>query len=195
MENRISWTLRSMWVATTVYKRLRHIRYKTCQDKNIVSYHLTNALVAYRCRMSIYCWMTSSPHASLIVYHALLLQQINVLIKVRLHTAINRADFVSWCMLYTYEGNKMHSWEKFRCTFVSEPLNHIHQDTKSVRLLAVSKRSLSWLFLFLESDEENERKRKKRKRVKNFSDSEEEGNTFAVVNMVLASQPSFGRPL
>ena len=41
--------------------------------------------------------------------------------KVRLHTVINRADFVSWCMLYiyiyiyiyiyTYEGNKMHSCE------------------------------------------------------------------------------------
>ena len=30
-------------------------------------------------------------------------------VEVRLHTAINRADFVSWCMLYTYEGNKMHS--------------------------------------------------------------------------------------
>ena len=30
-------------------------------------------------------------------------------LKVRLHTAINRVDFVSWCMLYTYEGNKMHS--------------------------------------------------------------------------------------
>ena len=29
--------------------------------------------------------------------------------KVRLHTTINRADFVSWCMLYTYEGNKTHS--------------------------------------------------------------------------------------
>ena len=29
--------------------------------------------------------------------------------KVRLHTAINRADFVSWCMLYTCECNKMHS--------------------------------------------------------------------------------------
>ena len=29
--------------------------------------------------------------------------------KLRLHTAINRADFVSCCMLYTYEGNKMHS--------------------------------------------------------------------------------------
>ena len=28
-----------------------------------------------------------------------------------LHTTNNRADFVSWCMLYTYEGNKIHSWE------------------------------------------------------------------------------------
>ena len=26
-------------------------------------------------------------------------------VKVRFHTAINQADFVSWCMLYTYEGN------------------------------------------------------------------------------------------
>ena len=33
-------------------------------------------------------------------------------IKVRLDTAINRADFVSWCMLYTYEGNKMASVRK-----------------------------------------------------------------------------------
>ena len=32
----------------------------------------------------------------------------SLLIKVRLYTAINRADFVSWCMLYRYEGNKMH---------------------------------------------------------------------------------------
>ena len=30
-------------------------------------------------------------------------------LKLRLHTAINRADFVSRCMLYTYKGNKMHS--------------------------------------------------------------------------------------
>ena len=28
-----------------------------------------------------------------------------------LHTAINWADFVSWCMLYTYDGYKMHSRE------------------------------------------------------------------------------------
>ena len=26
----------------------------------------------------------------------------NARVKVRLHTAINRADFVSWCMLYIY---------------------------------------------------------------------------------------------
>ena len=31
------------------------------------------------------------------------------IIMVRLHTAINRADFVSWCMLYTYEDNQIHS--------------------------------------------------------------------------------------
>ena len=52
--------------------------------------------------------------------------------KLRLHTAINRADFVSWCMLYTYEGsNKMHSWENDAVLSVGEPLNRIHQDTKS----------------------------------------------------------------
>ena len=30
---------------------------------------------------------------------------------------------------------------KWRCTFVGEPLNHIHQDTESARLIAVCKRS------------------------------------------------------
>ena len=30
-------------------------------------------------------------------------------LKVHLHAAIRRADFVSWCMLYTYEGKRMHS--------------------------------------------------------------------------------------
>ena len=32
-------------------------------------------------------------------------------LKLRLHTAINQVDFVSWCMFYLYEGNEMHSWE------------------------------------------------------------------------------------
>ena len=28
-------------------------------------------------------------------------------VKLRLYTAVNRVDFVSRCMLYTYEGNKI----------------------------------------------------------------------------------------
>ena len=32
---------------------------------------------------------------------------------------------------------------KWRCTSVGEPLDHIHQDTKSTRLIAVCKRSFS----------------------------------------------------
>ena len=32
---------------------------------------------------------------------------------------------------------------KFRCTFMVEPLNHIHQDTKSARLIAVCKRTFN----------------------------------------------------
>ena len=32
--------------------------------------------------------------------------------------------------------------KKVRCTIVGEPLNHIHQDTKSARLIAVCKRTL-----------------------------------------------------
>ena len=46
---------------------------------------------------------------------------------------------IYWC-IYTYEGNKMHSWEN-GTTSVAEPLNHIHQDTKSGRLIAVCNRS------------------------------------------------------
>ena len=51
------------------------------------------------------------------------------------------ADFVAWCMLYIHEGDKMAFVRKFRCTIVGEPSNHIHQDTKSARLIAVCKRS------------------------------------------------------
>ena len=39
------------------------------------------------------------------------LTEFKIDVRLRLHTVINRVDFVSWCMLYTYEGNKMHSWE------------------------------------------------------------------------------------
>ena len=37
----------------------------------------------------------------------------NKQVKLRLHTAINRADFVSRCMLSTYEGDKLHLWENY----------------------------------------------------------------------------------
>ena len=43
------------------------------------------------------------------------------LIKVLLHTAINRADFVSWCMLYTYVRKENTFVRKWRYTFVGEP--------------------------------------------------------------------------
>ena len=59
-----------------------------------------------------------------------------VVFQLRLHPAINRSDFVSWCMLYTYErGLQVITSDafvrKWRCTFVGEPLNHIYQDTKN----------------------------------------------------------------
>ena len=60
-------------------------------------------------------------------------------VKVRLHSAINWVDFVSWCMLYTYDGNKMHLWEIRRWI--------IHQDTKSTRLITVCKRTVALHFL------------------------------------------------
>ena len=48
---------------------------------------------------------------SRVVYFGDSIFVVNILksVKVRFHTAIIQADFVSWCMLYTYEGNKIHS--------------------------------------------------------------------------------------
>ena len=45
--------------------------------------------------------------------------------KLRLHTAINRADFHILVHIITKCIR-----EKMTLTFVGEPLNHIHQDTK-----------------------------------------------------------------
>ena len=50
-------------------------------------------------------------------------------LKVRLHTAINRADFVSWCMLYTRTKVTKCIREKMTMCFRGESLNHIHQNT------------------------------------------------------------------
>ena len=59
--------------------------------------------------------------------------------------AINWADSVSWCMWYTRMKVTENAFVwKWRCAFVhGEPLNHIHQDTKSARLIAVCKRRFS----------------------------------------------------
>ena len=40
----------------------------------------------------------------------------------------------------------------WRCAFVSEPLNHIHQDTKSVRLIAVCKHTLNVLWVVTDTE-------------------------------------------
>ena len=72
----------------------------------------------------------------------LILCYVCVPFKVRFHTVINRADFVSWCMLHIRTTvRKCIVVRKWRCTFVGESLNHIHQDTKSARLIAMCKRS------------------------------------------------------
>ena len=60
-------------------------------------------------------------------------------IKLRSHTATNRTDFVSWCMLYAHEGITKCIREKMTLYFMGEPVNHIYQDTKSTRLIAVCK--------------------------------------------------------
>ena len=70
--------------------------------------------------------------------------------KLRLHTAINRADFACWCMLYTYEVNKIQSWENDAVLFVGEALNYIHKDTELARLIAVCKCSFRCFCLLVE---------------------------------------------
>ena len=44
---------------------------------------------------------------------------------------IGPTSYLGACYVYAYEGNEMHLWENDAVLFVGEPLNHIHQDTKS----------------------------------------------------------------
>ena len=62
-------------------------------------------------------------------------------LKLRLHTAINRADFVSWCMLYIYIYTKVTKCIREKMTMCFREWIHIHQDAKSARFIAVCKRS------------------------------------------------------
>ena len=56
-------------------------------------------------------------------------------LKVRLHTAINRADFVSWCMLYTYDGNKITD----QCNKIIElvDIEYVLGDVSGVQILTL----------------------------------------------------------
>ena len=69
-------------------------------------------------------------------------------IKLRLHTAINRADFVSLRMWFNGLPTKAycHFLTNAFCYLVR--VHNMHQDTKSARLIAVCKRTLvktSWI--------------------------------------------------
>ena len=76
-----------------------------------------------------------------------------VFIKVHLCTAINRGRFRILVHVIYVRSNKMHLWENLRCTFVGEPLNHIHQDTKSTQLIAVCKRIFKFYPFAIKSDD------------------------------------------
>ena len=74
-------------------------------------------------------------------------------LKLRLHTAINRADFVSWWMWFNGTPTKVQG-NFLTNAFCSVILLHsylynMHQDTKSARLIAVCKRTLSDLTIRL----------------------------------------------
>ena len=50
-------------------------------------------------------------------------------------------SYLGACYIYVLPRQQNAFVRKWRYTFVGEPLNHIHQDTKSARLIAVCKRS------------------------------------------------------
>ena len=79
-------------------------------------------------------------------------------VKVRLHTAINRADFISWWMWFNRLAMKELRHFLTKCILL--PLYvytcNMHQDTKSARLIAMCKCSLRckikciiiWMWVF-----------------------------------------------
>ena len=72
--------------------------------------------------------------------------------KLRLHTAINRADFVSWWMWFNASPTKSTASFSHDCILLTSYVYNMHQDTKLARLIAVCKRSFrnflnSWKIL------------------------------------------------
>ena len=62
-------------------------------------------------------------------------------VKVRLDTAINRADFVSWWMWFNGSTTKATAEFSHECILLPSYIYNMHQDTKSARLIALCKRS------------------------------------------------------
>ena len=64
-------------------------------------------------------------------------------VRPRLHTAINRTDFVSWWMWFNgWPNESTASWFSRECILLPSYVYNMLQDTKSARLIAVCKRSL-----------------------------------------------------
>ena len=71
---------------------------------------------------------------------SLVCYMIGHLFELRSHTAINRADFVSWWMWFNGSPTKV---QRHECILLPSYLYNMHQDTKSARLIAVCKRTFS----------------------------------------------------
>ena len=64
-------------------------------------------------------------------------------LKLRLHTAINRADFVSWWMWFNRLTTKVQRHFLTECILLPSYVYNMHQDTKLARLIGVCKRTFS----------------------------------------------------
>ena len=62
-------------------------------------------------------------------------------VKVRLDTAINREDFVSWWMWFNGSSTKAQCHFLTNAILLPSYVYNMHQDTKSARLIAVCKHS------------------------------------------------------
>ena len=69
------------------------------------------------------------------------LQRDKVVFIVKVHTAINRADFVSWWMWFNGSPTKARRHFLTECILLPSYVYNMHQDTKSARLIPVCKRS------------------------------------------------------
>ena len=68
-------------------------------------------------------------------------QRCHYRVKLRLHTAINQADFVFWWMWFNGLSTKSTMSFSHECILLPSYVYNMHQDTKSAQLIAVCKAS------------------------------------------------------